>query len=77
MSFCERHALKTILHETGCTLKGILKARKKAPGEGETFTFYQEQLAEVRSHPPYDEAHYLKPSQILHGMSQAAGLDEF
>jgi hypothetical protein len=77
MSFCERHALKTILQERGCTLKGTLKARKKAPGEGETFTFHQEQLAEVRSHPPYDEAQYLKPSQILHGMSQTAGLDEF
>ncbi len=63
--------MKTILHERGCTLKGTLKARRKAPGEGETFPFYQEQL-EVRSHPPYDEAQYLK-----HGMSQAAGLDEF
>jgi len=77
MSFCERHALITLLHKRGCTLKGTLKASKKAPGEGETFTFYQEQLAEVRSHPPYDEAQYLKPSQILHGMSQAAGLDGF
>jgi hypothetical protein len=77
MSFCERHALKTILHERGCILKGTLKARKKAPGEGETFTFYQEQLAEFRSHSPYDEARYLKLSQILDGLSQAAGLDEF
>ncbi len=69
--------MKSILHERGCILKRTIKARKKAPGEGGTFTFYQEQLAEFRSHQPYDEAWYLKPCQILHGMSQAAGLDEF
>jgi hypothetical protein len=64
MSFCERHALKSILHERGCILKRTLKARIKAPGEGGTFTFYKEQLAEFRSHRPYDEAWYLKPSDF-------------